>query len=112
VGFPHAVLFTAVAVFFEVTNWNLKFLAMDKLERVEIIWFDAWFQPSEMTYEEAEDLGIITRQNIGYLLKQDSDAVILASGKLEKIPGGQDSFCDFVIIPTSVVAKIIPLGEK
>jgi len=46
---------------------------MDELKRVEITWLDAWFQPSEMTLEEAKEMNGLARQSIGYLLKLDKE---------------------------------------
>ena len=84
---------------------------MPELKKVEVTWLDAWFQPSEMTYKEVEDLSAVTRQNIGYLVKGTENDVILAAGRLEKIPGGEDSFCDIVIIPRAVVKEIRILND-
>lgn len=49
---------------------------------VEIVWTDAVSDDGHIPEDAVLDLKIVTRRNIGYLIKEDSNQVTIAFGKL------------------------------
>ena len=92
---------------------------MDKLAEgckaeqiVEIIWLDAGLESMQLSIEEAKILKPMPRKNIGYLIHQDEDKVILAFGFIEDSEKYK-SVCDqILILPIGIVKTIRPLFIK
>jgi len=73
---------------------------------VELDWIDAWHTSGEMTITEASELKPMKRRSVGYLISHEDTVYILASGFIERYKDGEDSYCDFDIIPASFVTHV------
>ena len=79
---------------------------------VEVTWLDAWSSSDDAPVEAIEGLKPITRRNVGYLLNEDKDGIILAAGISEKAAVGEDAkrkdtFSDRILIPQGVIQGMI-----
>ena len=79
------------------------------MKKIEVTWLDAWHQTGETTLKEVADMKPLVRRDLGYLLKMSKAEVIIASGMVERIPGGEDSFVDISIIPRAMVKGILSI---
>lgn len=87
------------------------FEAQMELKRVEVTWEDAWHEVSELAQKDIEGLSPMSRKTVGYLRKMTKGEVVVASGLIEKVPNGEDSFCDIAIIPRGIVKGILTLNN-
>ena len=82
------------------------------MRKVEVTWLDAWHEMGELTQKAIEDLRPIVRQSIGYLRKMTTEEVVIASGVIQKVPGGEDSFTDVSVLPRCMVKGILTLDSE
>ena len=79
---------------------------------VEVIWEDAGLESLQLTIEEALTLKPMLRKNIGYLIHQDEDKIILVFGFVED-SDRHKSVCDqILVLPIGIVRTIRPLFIK
>lgn len=81
---------------------------------LEITWFDAWSETSELSEEGIDGMVSVTRKNVGYLMKEDEHDIVLSYGVTEwsKIGKDEDVFTDNLVIPKTLIVGMIRLGEK
>tara|TARA_R100000781_G_scaffold10135_3_gene9828 strand:+ start:4864 stop:5127 length:264 start_codon:yes stop_codon:yes gene_type:complete len=51
---------------------------------VEVKWGDAWIDTDDFALEEARKLKPIVRSTVGFLIKENSDAIVLCTDFYEK----------------------------
>ena len=78
---------------------------------VEVTWLDAWSEQDDVTIEALEGLKPITRHNIGYLIQETEDVIILAAGISEKTAKSadmhaKDTFTERILIPRGTIQQI------
>jgi|TARA_Y100000296_G_C5104722_1_gene221915 hypothetical protein len=80
---------------------------------VEIKWGDAWIDTDDFSVTEAKKLKPVVRSTIGYLVSENSKAVVLCTDVFEK---DKKTINTPMIIPTEMIIdyweyEIIPKGE-
>ena len=86
------------------------------MRKVEVTWLDAWSSSDDAPIEAIQGLKPITRRNLGYLLSEDDEGIILAAGISEKAIIGEDikrkdTFSDRILIPWGVIEGIMVLEQ-
>jgi hypothetical protein len=77
-----------------------------ELKRVKVTWLDAWGDDAHLEEEAAVNLIPIERQNIGLLIKGDSDKVILTSGLIYNLFAGKTFIDGIMVIPRGMIKEI------
>ena len=67
---------------------------------VEIKWGDAWIEPDDFTIADAKKLEPVVRSTIGYLVSENSKAVVLCTDIFEK---DKKTINTPMIIPTEMI---------
>ena len=70
------------------------------MQVVEVRWGDAWVDTDDFTLEEAKKLKPIVRSTIGYLVSENSMAVVLCTDTFEK---DKKTINTPMIIPTEMI---------
>ena len=81
---------------------------------VEVTWLDAWSEQDDVTIEALEGLKPIVRRNVGYLVRETEEEIILAAGVSEKTAKGdplnpKDTLTERLLIPRGVIQQIVNL---
>ena len=69
---------------------------------VEVKWGDAWIDTDDFALEEARKLKPIVRSTVGFLIKENSEAVVLCTDFYEK---------DKKTINTPMIIRANPINE-
>ena len=77
------------------------------MDIVEVIWIDAGTCAHEMSMEEAREHGLVESRTVGYLTKQDKEAVTLL---MTLFPAVEDAKFKWTI-PKGMIRKIRRLGK-
>lgn len=77
---------------------------------VEIEWLDAACEHENLTVEEAEKINPVKRHNVGYLICENDEKVIISFGSVNDID--KEGFCyqDILVVPRGDVKKIFYLA--
>ena len=84
---------------------------------IEVSWLDAWSESDDSVIEAIADAKPITRHNIGYVLRQTDEVIILAAGISEKAASHpdtghkKDTFSDKILIPCCSIQQIKALRD-
>jgi hypothetical protein len=84
---------------------------MNGLKKVKIIWEDAWSDTAYLLADAAEHVSPAIRENIGYLLRNDNEVVVLTSGTVSNLFKGQTMIDGLHVIPKAVVKGVIDLTD-
>lgn len=76
---------------------------MDGLKKVEVTWLDAWGDNAHLEEDAVVDLAPVERQNIGFLVKGDSDKIILTSGVIHNLFAGKTFVDGVMVIPRGMI---------
>jgi hypothetical protein len=81
---------------------------------VEIKWGDAWIQPDDFAVVDAKKLEPVVRSTIGYLVSENSKAVVLCTDFFEK---DKKTINTPMIIPVDMIIdyweyELIPEGKN
>ena len=81
---------------------------------VEIKWGDAWIQPDDFAVVDAKKLEPVVRSTIGYLVSENSKAVVLCTDFFEK---DKKTINTPMIIPVDMIIdyweyELIPEGKE
>ena len=81
---------------------------------VEVKWGDAWIDTDDFALEEARKLKPIVRSTVGFLIKENSEAVVLCTDFYEK---DKKTINPPMIIPRDMILDywiydILPEGEQ
>jgi len=78
---------------------------MDK-KIVEVIWIDAYtYDSAHLPWKAVEDAKPITRTNVGYVLRDDKEFLVMTFGII-----GDDEFDMLFTIPKQMITVIKELG--
>lgn len=77
------------------------------MDIVEVIWTDAGTCAHEISMEEAQEHGLVESRTVGYLTKQDNEAVTVM---MTLFPRLEDSKFKWTI-PKGMIKKIKKLGK-
>ena len=75
-------------------------------KRIEIIWADAWSDDAILKVEAANDLISSERGTLGYLVKEDADAIIISIGYVDNLYLGDRMMGGFWVIPRTMIKEI------
>ena len=70
----------SLCLYFLVESCNGLF----NMKVVEVKWGDAWIDTDDFTLEDARKLKPVVRSTIGFLIKENSDAIVLCTDFYEK----------------------------
>ena len=73
---------------------------------VEVVWEDAAFDAAYMQPKSIAALKPITRRNIGYLIRDEPDTVVLTQGVMQNFCQGEVSYDGYLIIPRGMIMGI------
>lgn len=76
------------------------------MQKVEVVWLDAATEEAHIPLEEALKLTPIERSNVGYLLVEDNDRILLAYGILNNMFKGLTAYDYSMEIPKGMIVKI------
>ena len=78
---------------------------------VKVIWFDAWGDDAQLVVDAVTDFEPIERRNVGYLIKDDEDKIILTQGIVENpyLEGLRIDGC--VVIPKGMIKPVGGIEE-
>ena len=81
---------------------------------VEIKWNDAWIDTDDFTVVDAKKLGPVVRSTIGYLVSENSKAVVLCTDFYEK---DKKTISTPMVIPVDMIIdylvyEILPEGKE
>lgn len=78
-----------------------------KLPLVAVHWTDARSVFDQMTFPEAQALGLVTRVTSGFLVREDGDVVTVAHTLDPAGKGEEDAVADVTVIPRGWVQEIV-----
>jgi len=76
-------------------------------QKVEVFWHDAWSAEDAIPIDAIDDDVTVHRRNVGYLIHQSDEKVIIASG-IYRTPEGKVVIIQRHIFPTCMIERIIP----
>ena len=82
-----------------------------QMAKVEITWLDAWSDEAHLEMDAPTNLAAVERQNIGYLIKDDEDKVIITQGTINNFFHEKVFVDGFVIIPRGVIQRVKVLDD-
>ena len=75
-------------------------------KKVEIIWVDSWSDDAILKPDVVNGIVPATRYNVGYLVKEDEEMVIIAPGLINNLYVGDRQMSGFWLIPKSMIKEI------
>ena len=75
-------------------------------EIVEIIWIDAWSDEAHLKIEAIADFNPITRQNVGLLIENTGERVVITSGLIQNVFPGETLIDGILVIPRGMIKEI------
>jgi len=79
------------------------------MELVEVEWIDAGCETQNLSQEEALNLHGLTRRNVGYLLMDTEERVIICFGKIDDLDRHSGVLDTTLVIPRGIVRVVKPL---
>lgn len=76
------------------------------MRKVEVIWVDACIEEAHIPLSGAETLTPILRRNMGYVVHEDTEAMIILFGILENVWKGNSAGDVPLCIPKGMIKKI------
>jgi len=80
-----------------------------ELQKVEVVWLDAWSDDGHIVVEAASHLAPVERHNVGYLVADEGRCIVLTQGYLDSSFIGQLFLDGVMVIPWSMIQKVTPL---
>jgi len=81
------------------------------MRRIEVIWVDACIEEAHIPLSGAETLTPLVRRNVGYVVREDAEAIIIQFGIIENIWKGNSASDIPLCIPKGMVKEIKELKE-
>lgn len=81
------------------------------MELIEVIWIDAAIEEGHIPSEIARNIKAIERRNVGYCISNNADGIRITFGILENFYKGLVAYDMVMIIPRSMVKKVIKLEQ-
>ena len=79
------------------------------MNRVEVTWLDAGCEHEHLDIERAPDITLMERMNVGYLLTDNDERVVLCFGTIQDHDHNATTTSDTLVIPRGDVKRITPL---
>ncbi len=77
---------------------------------VEVFWVDAGFENSHLSEEQVKAITPLPRHNVGYLMVDDGEKVILCFGYIEDREHNEGVWDGALVIPRGMVLNVKPLS--
>lgn len=73
---------------------------------IEVVWEDAFKEESSVPANFNTDVEPISRRNVGYLIQQTENVVVISSGILDNGYKGEKGFDGFEVFPWAIVKEV------
>jgi len=79
------------------------------MQIVEVTWLDAGCEHEDLDIERAKEINPMPRRNVGYLVEDNEDKLVVCFGIIEDKDKKNSCTSDTLVIPKSIVLNIKPL---
>ena len=76
------------------------------MEIVEVLWVDAGFENSHLSEEQVKAMSPMPRKNVGYLIVNNEEKLILCFGYIEDREHNQGVWDGALVIPKGLVKDV------